>query len=80
MYLDVVEGRAHPTKHGYYVVRHPDDIERQQGISHEEARAAEAKFFSEKKPWATSLHRHRFGIQNLITCISDRLTELIRTE
>ncbi|KAI9058582.1 hypothetical protein FKP32DRAFT_1761410 [Trametes sanguinea] len=80
MYLDVVEGRAHPTKHGYFVVRHPDDVERQQGISHEEARAAEARFFAEQKPWATSLHRHRFGVENLIACVSDRLTELIRAD
>ncbi|KAI8996220.1 P-loop containing nucleoside triphosphate hydrolase protein [Trametes punicea] len=79
-YLDVVEGRAHRTRHGYYVVRQPDDAERQQKITHAQARAAETKFFASQKPWAASEHRHRFGVDNLIGCVSERLTELIRAD
>ncbi|OSD00779.1 P-loop containing nucleoside triphosphate hydrolase protein [Trametes coccinea BRFM310] len=79
-YLNIIAGTIHRTKHGYYVVRQPDDAERERNISHEEARAAETRFFLEKAPWATSPYHHRFGVENLIKCVSDRLTELIRAD
>ena len=79
-YLNIVEGRAHQTKHGYFIVRLPDDAERRDGITHSDARIAEAKFFAERKPWATSSHRHRFGVKNLVKSVSEPLTELIRAE
>ncbi|KAH9884397.1 P-loop containing nucleoside triphosphate hydrolase protein [Cubamyces lactineus] len=79
-YLNIVEGRAHQTKHGYFIVRLPDDAERRDGITHSDARVAEAKFFAERRPWATSSHRHRFGVKNLVKSVSEPLTELIRAD
>ncbi|KAI0324481.1 hypothetical protein GY45DRAFT_1262750 [Cubamyces sp. BRFM 1775] len=79
-YLDVVEGKIQQTKLGHYIVRLPDDADRRDGITHVDARAAEAKFFAEHKPWATSTHRHRFGIENLVRGVSEPLTERIRSD
>ncbi|KAI0820101.1 P-loop containing nucleoside triphosphate hydrolase protein [Trametes gibbosa] len=79
-YADVLEGRAHQTKHGYYCTRQPDDAERASNSSPASARAAEDKFFAECKPWATSTHRHRLGTDALVAAIANLLTELIRAD
>ena len=77
MWLDVVEGRRHPLKHGYYCTRQPDDDSRISGISPADARAAEAKFFKTTAPWSSSTAPHRFGTPNLVKSISELLTKII---
>ncbi|KAI0633204.1 P-loop containing nucleoside triphosphate hydrolase protein [Trametes polyzona] len=79
-YLNVLEGRAHQTRHGYYCTRQLDDAERANKLSPSEARVIEAKFFEENMPWATSSHRHRLGIVHLVQAISERLLEVIRAD
>ncbi|KAI0363544.1 hypothetical protein BV20DRAFT_1057953 [Pilatotrama ljubarskyi] len=54
--------------------------ERRKNITHAEARVAEARYFAETKPWATSAHRHRYGIGNLEKSVAERQTDLIRAD
>ncbi|KAI0698693.1 P-loop containing nucleoside triphosphate hydrolase protein [Earliella scabrosa] len=78
LWLEVLEGRRHPLRHGYFCTRQPDDDERLRGISPADARAAELAFFQNTVPWASSSHRHRFGTNNLVQNISKLLTQIIR--
>lgn len=78
LWLEVLEGRRHPLRHGYYCTRQPDDDERSKGITAAEARAAETAFFQNTSPWAESTHRDRFGTAHLVRNISNLLTQIIR--
>ncbi|KAI0696227.1 P-loop containing nucleoside triphosphate hydrolase protein [Cerioporus squamosus] len=77
MWLDVIEGRRHQLKHGYFCTRQPDDDKRLSGVSTSEARAAEADFFRTTSPWSTSISQGRFGTLNLVKSISELLTRII---
>lgn len=77
LWLDVIEGRRHPLLHGYYCTRQPDDAERSNSITPAQARRAEASFFAETIPWATSSHKNRFGTENLISTLSTLLVQII---
>ena len=77
MWLDVLEGRDHQLKHGYFCTRQPDDDKRLSGVSPSEARAAEAEFFKMNSPWSTSISHSRFGTPNLVKSISELLTKII---
>ncbi|KAI0698694.1 P-loop containing nucleoside triphosphate hydrolase protein [Earliella scabrosa] len=77
MWSDVLEGRRHPLKHGYYCTRQPDDDRRLAGITRAEARAAEAEFFRTTAPWSSSSVPNRFGTANLVKNISELLTKII---
>ncbi|TFK46143.1 hypothetical protein OE88DRAFT_1687998 [Heliocybe sulcata] len=77
LWLDVIEGRRHPTLHGYYCTRQPDDAERSNDISAADARKAESEFFAKTAPWARSPHQNRFGTVNLVATLSRLLTQLI---
>ncbi|GJE96959.1 Dynamin domain-conaining protein [Phanerochaete sordida] len=76
-WLDVIEGRRFPLKHGYYCTRQPDDDERARGISNAEAREAEMAFFREHSPWSKSSQRQRFGTAQLVANLSRLLTQII---
>ena len=78
MWLDVLEGRRHPLKHGYFCTRQPDDDQRLQGITPFDARAAEAQFFASTKPWCDSKAKARFGTGSLVKSVSELLTTIIR--
>ena len=78
LWLEVLEGRRHPLRHGYYCTRQPDDDERTRGISGVDARAAELSFFQSTAPWSSSSHQHRFGTANLVQNLSALLTQIIR--
>ena len=77
LWLDVIEGRRHPTKHGYYCTRQPDEDERVSGITFKEAREKERSFFMNTAPWATSSRAERFGTPKLIASLSRLLGEVI---
>jgi Dynamin central region len=77
MWLDVLEGRSHPLKHGYFCTKQPDDVDLEAGITTAEARAAEADYFAHNAPWSNSLQRHRLGIDNLIKMLSTLLIQVI---
>ncbi|KDQ21433.1 hypothetical protein BOTBODRAFT_98847 [Botryobasidium botryosum FD-172 SS1] len=76
-WLDVIEGRVHRLKHGYFVTRQPDDDERAQGITSERARQVESEFFDTHAPWNMSMEPGRFGTRNLTATLSKLLTEII---
>lgn len=77
LWLDVIEGRRHSLKHGYFCTRQPDDADRANAISPKQARVAEAQFFAKTAPWATSTQQQRFGTNNLVETLSRLLTNLI---
>ncbi|KAH9937926.1 P-loop containing nucleoside triphosphate hydrolase protein [Epithele typhae] len=78
LWLEVLEGRRHPLRHGYYCTRQPDDDERARGVSGIAARDAELAFFRSTPPWATSSHQRRFGTTHLVQNVSKLLTQIIR--
>ena len=80
MWLDVLEGRRLPLKHGYFCTLQPDEASRNAGVMPAEARDAEAKFFATKAPWArsTAAARGRLGTPNLVKRTSELLHGLIR--
>ncbi|PBK78915.1 hypothetical protein ARMSODRAFT_947905 [Armillaria solidipes] len=78
LWLDVVEGRRFPLKHGYYCTRHPDDADRSQGMTSEEARKAEMEFFARMEPWNISIKPHYFGVKNLTAALSSLLIQVIQ--
>lgn len=77
LWLDVIEGRRHVTKLGYYCTRQPDDEERGRNITTSQARVAEKEFFSKNAPWATSTSQDRFGTDNLVASLSKLLAKII---
>ena len=76
-WLEVIEGRRFPLRHGYFCTRQPDDAERSNGITSEEARTAEKNFFSGTSPWSQSPYGSRFGTPSLVNNISSHLIQLI---
>ena len=76
-WLDVIEGRAFPLKHGYYCTRQPDEDDRAKGMTPSEARALEADFFLKTLPWTASPHQTRFGTQNMVANLSRQLSQVI---
>ncbi|KAK0463456.1 P-loop containing nucleoside triphosphate hydrolase protein [Desarmillaria tabescens] len=78
LWLDVIEGRRFPLKHGYYCTRHPDDADRSQGLSSAEARKAEMDFFARTEPWNISIKPHYFGVKNLTAALSSLLIQVIQ--
>lgn len=78
LWLDVIEGRRHSLTHGYYCTRQPDDAERTDGINSIDARGMEADFFKKTLPWSNSVHKHRFGMNNLVMTLSTLLVQIIK--
>lgn len=76
---DILQGRSHPLKRGYYCVRLPDDEERGRKITRSEADAVASQFFSSTPPWneVMATDPSRFGIPNFISDISILLTAMI---
>ncbi|KAK0463897.1 P-loop containing nucleoside triphosphate hydrolase protein [Desarmillaria tabescens] len=77
LWLDVIEGRRHPLTHGYYCTRQPDDKDREESITPEQARAKEKLFFETTLPWSKCTQKKRFGTDNLIDTLSRLLIQVI---
>jgi hypothetical protein len=63
------------TKHGYYCVRLPTDLERKGG--REKAQSIEEDFFNSCSPWNQMKDRSKLGVPNFVQDISTLLVELI---
>jgi hypothetical protein len=74
---EVLEGRLHLTKHGYFCVRLPDDEQRASGITKARMDEVADEFFDGTEPWNDILDRSRFGIPNLVRYTSELLIKLI---
>lgn len=78
MWLDVLEGRVmYSLRHGYFCTRQPDDQDRENNITHAEAREKEAKYFRSTAPWSTSSNSQAFGTPRLVENLSKQLIEII---
>ncbi|KAI9568111.1 P-loop containing nucleoside triphosphate hydrolase protein [Boletus coccyginus] len=69
-WLEVIEGRQHRLKHGYYCVRLPDDAQRAQRLSRSALQRIAADYFDTTSPWSEVTDRGRFGIPAFVTDIS----------
>jgi hypothetical protein len=76
-WIDVIEGKKHVLKHGYYCTRQPEDSDRSRGITFDEARQVENAFFQQTLPWSKSIQIERFGTRNLTEKLSILLSEKI---
>lgn len=76
---EVLEGKDHKLKHGYYCVRLPDDDERSRGLLREESERRAANYFNSTPPWRDIIDRTRFGVPNLAAFLSKLLVARIET-
>ena len=74
--MQVIEGRLHPLKHGYYCVRLPDDDERSRNVTGAALQSLASEFFA-STPWNEVVDRHRLGIPGFVSDISKLLIRLI---
>lgn len=71
---DVLDGKRFALGHGYFIVRNLSQAEINEGMTHQDARELERKFFQDI-PWTTTFCKHnsRFGTANLQEYLSRRL-------
>jgi hypothetical protein len=74
-WLDILEGRRHRLNLGYYVTKHPSQKELNDGLTGDQARASEAKWFS-NNTWR--IDPNRAGTQKLETRMSELLVEQMK--
>jgi hypothetical protein len=72
-----LQSRGHRLKHGYYVVRLPDDEERSRNINRADTLRIATEFFENTPPWSGIANRNRLGIPNLVSDISRLLVNFI---
>ncbi|KAI5807351.1 P-loop containing nucleoside triphosphate hydrolase protein [Peziza echinospora] len=79
-WIEILRGKAHRLKHGYFVTKQPSQDQLLKGITHAEARKAEDQFFATTEPWATELQdmTERFGTVALTRYLAAELGERIR--
>ena len=74
---NVLLGKEHPLRHGYYAVRLPNDDERLRDITPAESQTQAAEFFKLTSPWSKVRDRGRFGIPNLVRDVGILLVQLM---
>ena len=72
-----MSGERYALGFGYYVVKNNPDTT----VSNTTARREEDAYFSKEEPWSTILSKYEdhFGTSKLVTALSQKLTEQIRT-
>lgn len=77
-WVQILRGEAFQLGFGYHVIKNNQNPD----VDHATARREEAAFFSNNAPWTTELsaYNDRFGILELQTALSQRLTAQIRTK
>ncbi|KAG9301962.1 hypothetical protein G9A89_021006 [Geosiphon pyriformis] len=73
----IIRGEAHRLRLGYYVVKNPAKLELSKGITFEEARKSEEKFFSTIPMWKNMHLKNRMGVANLRGKLSELLIKAI---
>ncbi|KAL5513678.1 hypothetical protein ACEPAH_4077 [Sanghuangporus vaninii] len=78
-WLDILAGRKHPLTHGYYVAKLASAAELQAGITYDDNRNREMRFFASESPWCDQVSsiRQRMGVPNLTARLSVLLSQLI---
>ncbi|KAJ4473675.1 P-loop containing nucleoside triphosphate hydrolase protein [Lentinula aciculospora] len=74
---EVLRGKLHSLRHGYYCVRLADDDERTKKLSRSESETLSSTFFARTEPWSDFMDRSRFGVPNFVKDISQLLLEMI---
>ncbi|OBZ73062.1 Interferon-induced GTP-binding protein Mx2 [Grifola frondosa] len=75
---EILEGRDHQLRHGYYSVRLPDDDERKKNLSRVETERLATNFFSTTEPFKNMVTLNRLGIPHLIRYVSKLLMMVIQ--
>lgn len=78
-WIDILEGRAHPLHHGYFITKQPAPKDVQEKITHEAAREAERNYFNHHPLWSTMSAEtcNRMGTVQLGKTLSKLLSRLI---
>ncbi|CAG8449196.1 7137_t:CDS:2 [Gigaspora rosea] len=80
IWLKILRGEAYKLDLGYYVVKNPSKRQLNEGISFEEAREDENRFFENEEPWNRFHMQERIGIKNLQNKLSKLLIKAIKRE
>jgi Dynamin central region len=77
--MEVLLGRRHALKKGYYVTKQPGPDDLTKKLSFEESRRREQEFFATTEPWKSSPEQvqSRIGIPKLTAELSRLLSNLI---
>lgn len=75
--VDLLDGRAHPLRLGWHVVRNPGQKEMSDPTLNRHAN--ELSFFNVKAPWS-KLAKEKVGIESLRLRLQDILSDLVRRE
>jgi hypothetical protein len=75
--VDLLEGRAHPLRLGWHVVRNPGQKEMSDPFL--DRHQVELNFFNSQAPW-NKLAKEKVGIESLRIRLQDILSELVRQE
>ncbi|KAF8519778.1 P-loop containing nucleoside triphosphate hydrolase protein [Hysterangium stoloniferum] len=78
-WLEIIEGKKHPLKNGYYVTKQPSPEQLALNPSFKEARTQEEVYFATEEPWVSSSShiKERIGIRKLTNALSLLLSKLI---
>jgi hypothetical protein len=78
-WMRFIRDEAEHLANGWFSVKQPASTDLQQGITWEQAREQESRFFSVTPPWSTERdYRHHFGTRHLTESLSNILSDLIR--
>ena len=77
--MEVLEGKRHMLKKGYYVTKQPGPNDLAKKSSFEDSRRQEQEFFATTEPWKSSSEKikSRTGIPKLTAELSKLLSNLI---
>jgi hypothetical protein len=76
VWLEIINGIAHPATYGYYVTRLMSPHERARNMSWGRSRRREDRFF-QKRLWRGVQENERLGTENLVAALSSQLTKMI---
>jgi hypothetical protein len=78
-WTSILKGQESPLQNGWYSVKQPDSVQLKSGITWEEARESEKKFFDNTEPWSSirGSARQRLGSPALTSHLSALLSELV---
>ncbi|KAF0427645.1 P-loop containing nucleoside triphosphate hydrolase protein [Gigaspora margarita] len=80
IWLKILRGEAYKLDLGYYIVKNPSKKQLNDGITFEEAREAEIRFFETDEPWNRFHMQERIGIKNLQNKLSKLLIKAVKRE
>ncbi|CAG8461341.1 4208_t:CDS:2 [Dentiscutata heterogama] len=80
IWLKILRGDAYKLDLGYYIIKNPSKRQLNDGITFEEAREDENRFFENEEPWCRFHMQERIGIKNLQNKLSKLLIKAVKRE